>query len=239
MTPLRALIVDDEPLAREELRLLLEAAGGIKVLAECGNALEALPAVHRLKPDVLFLDIQMPRISGLELVGMLDPAQLPQIVFITAYDEYALRAFDEQALDYLLKPVDPARLQRTLQRLQQPATTSAVPDSLLTPLQSIPCSGHNRILLLPLAEVEYVFSDLAGNHVVTASREGTTELTLRTLEARSGLLRCHRQYLLNPAQIAEILLLDGGLAEVVTRSGRKVPVSRRFLRPLKEQLAIP
>ena len=239
MTPLRALIVDDEPLAREELRLLLEAAGGIEVLAECGNALEALPAVHRLKPDVLFLDIQMPRISGLELVGMLDPAQLPQIVFITAYDEYALRAFDEQALDYLLKPVDPARLQRTLQRLQQPATTSAVPDSLLTPLQSIPCSGHNRILLLPLSEVEYVFSDLAGNHVVTASREGTTELTLRTLEARSGLLRCHRQYLLNPAQIAEILLLDGGLAEVVTRSGRKVPVSRRFLRPLKEQLAIP
>ena len=239
MTPLRALIVDDEPLAREELRLLLEAAGGIEVLAECGNALEALPAVHRLKPDVLFLDIQMPRISGLELVGMLDPAQLPQIVFITAYDEYALRAFDEQALDYLLKPVDPARLQRTLQRLQQPATTSAVPDSLLTPLQSIPCSGHNRILLLPLAEVEYVFSDLAGNHVVTASREGTTELTLRTLEARSGLLRCHRQYLLNPAQIAEFLLLDGGLAEVVTRSGRKVPVSRRFLRPLKEQLAIP
>ncbi len=239
MTPLRALIVDDEPLAREELRLLLEAAGGIEVLAECGNALEALPAVHRLKPDVLFLDIQMPRISGLELVGMLDPAQLPQIVFITAYDEYALRAFDEQALDYLLKPVDPARLQRTLQRLQQPATPSAVPDSLLTPLQSIPCSGHNRILLLPLAEVEYVFSDLAGNHVVTASREGTTELTLRTLEARSGLLRCHRQYLLNPAQIAEILLLDGGLAEVVTRSGRKVPVSRRFLRPLKEQLAIP
>ena len=239
MTPLRALIVDDEPLAREELRLLLEAAGGIEVLAECGNALEALPAVHRLKPDVLFLDIQMPRISGLELVGMLDPAQLPQIVFISAYDEYALRAFDEQALDYLLKPVDPARLQRTLQRLQQPATPSAVPDSLLTPLQSIPCSGHNRILLLPLAEVEYVFSDLAGNHVVTASREGTTELTLRTLEARSGLLRCHRQYLLNPAQIAEILLLDGGLAEVVTRSGRKVPVSRRFLRPLKEQLAIP
>ena len=239
MTPLRALIVDDEPLAREELRLLLEAAGGIEVLAECGNALEALPAVHRLQPDVLFLDIQMPRISGLELVGMLDPARLPQIVFITAYDEYALRAFDEQALDYLLKPVDPARLQRTLQRLQQPAAPSAVPDSLLTPLQSIPCSGHNRILLLPLAEVEYVFSDLAGNHVVTASREGTTELTLRTLEARSGLLRCHRQYLLNPAQIAEILLLDGGLAEVVTRSGRKVPVSRRFLRPLKEQLAIP
>ena len=236
---LTALIVDDEPLAREELRLLLEAAGGIEVLAECGNALEALPAVHRLKPDVLFLDIQMPRISGLELVGMLDPAQLPQIVFITAYDEYALRAFDEQALDYLLKPVDPARLQRTLQRLQQPAAPSAVPDSLLTPLQSIPCSGHNRILLLPLAEVEYVHSDLTGNRVVAGERQGTTELTLRTLEEKSGFLRCHRQYLLNPAQIREILLLDGGLAEVVTCGGHKVPVSRRYLRPLKDQLAIP
>ena len=239
MTPLRALIVDDEPLAREELRLLLEAAGGIEVLAECGNALEALPAVHRLQPDVLFLDIQMPRISGLELVGMLDPAQLPQIVFITAYDEYALRAFDEQALDYLLKPVDPARLQRTLQRLQQPATTSAVPDSLLTPLQSIPCSGHNRILLLPLAEVEYVHSDLTGNRVVAGERQGTTELTLRTLEEKTGFVRCHRQYLLNPGQIREILLLDGGLAEVVTQGGHKVPVSRRYLKPLKELLEIP
>jgi two-component system LytT family response regulator len=107
------------------------------------------------------------------------------------------------------------------------------------PLRTIPCIGHNRILLLPLAEVEYVHSDLTGNRVVAGERQGTTELTLRTLEEKSGFLRCHRQYLLNPAQIREILLLDGGLAEVVTCGGHKVPVSRRYLRPLKDQLAIP
>jgi two-component system LytT family response regulator len=99
---LTALIVDDEPLAREELRLLLEQAGNIRLLGECAHAMEALPAIHRLKPDLLFLDIQMPRISGLELVSMLDPDLRPHIVFITAYDEFALRAFEENALDYLL-----------------------------------------------------------------------------------------------------------------------------------------
>jgi len=250
---LTALIVDDEPLAREELRLLLQASGRIEVLGECAHALEALPAIHRLKPDILFLDIQMPRISGLELVGMLDPQALPHIVFVTAFDEYALRAFEEHALDYLLKPVDPARLQRTLDRLLLlarrevmaleseggAAPGSGDPSVVAAPLRTIPCIGHNRILLLPLAEVEYVHSDLTGNRVVAGDRQGTTELTLRTLEEKSGFLRCHRQYLLNPAQIREILLLDGGLAEVVTCGGHKVPVSRRFLRPLKDQLAIP
>jgi two-component system, LytTR family, response regulator len=250
---LSALIVDDEPLAREELRLLLEASTGIEVVGECAHALEALPAIHRLKPDVLFLDIQMPRISGLELVSMLDPEQLPHIVFVTAFDEYALRAFEEHALDYLLKPVDPARLARTLARLQHLATRgersppgdtatdegSGDPGKVAAPLRSIPCMGHNRILLLPLAEVEYVHSDLSGNRVVAGERQGTTELTLRTLEEKSGFVRCHRQYLLNPALIVEILLLDGGLAEVVTRGGHRVPVSRRYLKLLKESLAIP
>jgi two-component system LytT family response regulator len=251
---LTALIVDDEPLAREELRLLLQASGCIEVLGESAHALEALPAIHRLKPDILFLDIQMPRISGLELVGMLDPQALPHIVFVTAFDEYALRAFEEHALDYLLKPVDPARLQRTLDRLlllahrESPvaereggaaAPGSGDPGLVAAPLRTIPCIGHNRILLLPLAEVEYVHSDLTGNRVVAGDRQGTTELTLRTLEEKSGFLRCHRQYLLNPAQIREILLLEGGLAEVVTCGGHKVPVSRRYLRPLKDQLAIP
>lgn len=237
---LTALLVDDEPLAREELRLLLEASGQIRVLGECAHALEALPAIHKLKPDVLFLDIQMPRISGLELVGMLDPAQLPQIVFITAYDEYALQAFEEHALDYLLKPVDPARLAKTLERLQRGHLPSA-PDltAVAAPLESIPCCGHNRIFLLPLAEVEFIHSELAGNQVVSAQRQGITELTLRTLEERTPFLRCHRQYLLNPGQIAEILLLEGGMAEVVTRGGHKVPVSRRYLKPLKERLTIP
>lgn len=236
---IKVLIVDDEPLAREELRLMLQAEPDLQIVAECGHAIEALPAIHQHKPDVLFLDIQMPRISGLELVGMLDPEQLPQIVFVTAYDEYALRAFEEQALDYLLKPVDPARLARTLARLRAGQGQSQRAQDWVPPLTQIPCVGHNRIRLLPITEVEFVHSDVAGNHVISQSMEGTTELTLRTLEERSGFLRCHRQYLVNPRCISEILLLEGGLAELLTQSGRKIPVSRRYLKPLKEYLAIP
>lgn len=247
---LTALLVDDEPLAREELRLLLEQAGNIRLLGECAHAIEALPVIHRLKPDLLFLDIQMPRISGLELVSMLDPALRPHIVFITAYDEFALRAFEENALDYLLKPVTAERMNRALERISRllsPISSKGElagqplpdPGRVAQPLRSIPCCGHNRILLLPLGEVEFIHSDLTGNRVVSAQQQGTTELTLRTLEEKTGFVRSHRQYLLNPGQIREILLLEGGLAEVVTQGGHRVPVSRRYLKPLKELLDIP
>ncbi len=116
---LKVLIVDDEPLARENLRILLETQPDIEIVGECGNAVEAIGAVHKLRPDVLFLDIQMPRISGLEMVGMLDPQHRPYIVFLTAFDEYAVKAFEEHAFDYLLKPIESARLEKTLFRLRQ------------------------------------------------------------------------------------------------------------------------
>lgn len=109
---LRVLIVDDEPLARENLRVLLQEQPDIEIVGECANAIEAIGAVHKLRPDVLFLDIQMPRISGLEMVGMLDPEHRPYIVFLTAFDEYAVKAFEEHAFDYLLKPIEEKRLEK-------------------------------------------------------------------------------------------------------------------------------
>ena len=105
---IRTLIVDDELYAREELALHLGQDPDIEILGQAANAIEALPLIQRLKPDVVFLDIQMPKLSGMELVAMLDP--LPRIVFVTAFDEYAIQAFEENAFDYLLKPVEPARL---------------------------------------------------------------------------------------------------------------------------------
>lgn len=110
---LRVLIVDDEPLARENLRVLLQEQSYIEVVGECANAIEGIGAVHKLRPDVVFLDIQMPRISGLEMVGMLDPEHRPYIVFLTAFDEYAVKAFEEHAFDYLLKPIEEKRLEKT------------------------------------------------------------------------------------------------------------------------------
>ena len=238
---LTALLVDDESPAREELREQLAASGEVQIVGECANAIEALAAIHRLRPDVVFLDIQMPRISGLELVGMIEPEILPHIVFVTAYDEFALRAFEEQAIDYLLKPVEPARLQRTLGRLKQfraePAAARVL--AVATPLRQIPCMGHNRVFLLPLDEVEIIHSDATGVQVIGSQQSGVTELSLKILETRTPFLRCHRQYLVNPDRIAELVFTDAGCAEIRTRGGKVAPVSRRHLREIKDYLALP
>jgi two-component system LytT family response regulator len=115
---LTALLIDDEVPSREELKALLATARDIEVVGECANAIEGLAAIHRLRPDVVFLDIQMPRVSGLEMVGMIEASALPQIVFVTAFEAHALQAFEEHAADYLLKPIDPQRLARTLDWLR-------------------------------------------------------------------------------------------------------------------------
>lgn len=237
---LSVLIIDDEALAREEMKALLAEHADVVVMGECANALEGLATIHRLRPDVVFLDIQMPRLSGLEMVGMIDPAAMPHIVFVTAYDEHALKAFEEHATDYLLKPVDPQRLGKTLGWLRSGAARSNLPSyAALTPaLRHVPCTGLNRIFLLRLDEIEFVHTELAGVQVVSAQRQGMTELTLKILQERTPLLRCHRQYLVNVDHIAEIELLDNGAADIVTRSGRRVPVSRRYLREVKDRLLI-
>ena len=236
---LNALIIDDEAPSREELRALLSTRPDIEVLDECANAIEGLAAIHRLRPDVVFLDIQMPRVSGLEMVSMIAPEAMPRIVFVTAYDEHALRAFEEHAADYLLKPIDPQRLARTLDWLHSdsPAQAGKIA-AIASPLQQIPCLALNRILLLPLAEVEFVRSELSGVHVICAGREGVSQLTLKLIEARTALIRCHRQYLVNPECIAEIRLLDNGGAEIISKSGKTIPVSRRYLREIKDRLLI-
>ncbi len=238
---LRVLIVDDEPLAREMLRSLLQEERDIEVVGECGNAIEGISAVHKLRPDVLFLDIQMPRISGLEMVGMLDPGNRPYVVFLTAFDEYAVQAFEEHAFDYLLKPIETQRLTKTLNRLRQDRGVQDV--SLLAenqqPLKFIPCTGHSRIWLLQMEEVAFVSSRMSGVYVTShEGKEGFTELTLRTLENRTPLVRCHRQYLVNMAFLKEIRLEDNGQAELLLRDGLTVPVSRRYLKNLKEALGL-
>ena len=237
---IKVLIVDDEPLARENLRVFLQEQSDIEIVGECSNAVEGIGAVHKLRPDVLFLDIQMPRISGLEMVGMLDPEHRPYIVFLTAFDEYAIKAFEEHAFDYLLKPIDEARLEKTLARLRQERSkqdVSLLPENQQA-LKFIPCTGHSRIYLLQMKDVAFVSSRMSGVYVTSHGKEGFTELTLRTLESRTPLLRCHRQYLVNLAHLQEIRLEDNGQAELILRNGLTVPVSRRYLKSLKEAIGL-
>lgn len=237
---LRALVIDDEPLAREELVELLQQTGRIEVVDQAGNAIHGLQKINALKPDVVFLDIEMPQVTGIELLSMLDPDTMPAVVFVTAYDQYALQAFEDNAFDYLLKPVDPTRLDKTVCRLVKKFSKPVVQQqdfSAITPeLEHLPCTGHNRIMLVPIADIEVAFSDLSGVSIQTSERTATSQLTLKVIEEKTHLIRCHRQYLVNPKSIREIKLLDQGLAEIVTQSGHHAPVSRRYLKVLKEKL---
>ena len=227
------LIVDDELFAREELADLLGQEHDIQIVGQCANAIEALQSITKEKPQLIFLDIQMPRISGMELIAMLDPNDMPKIVFVTAYDEFAVKAFDNHAFDYLLKPIDADRLSKTLTRVRKNLTPQAMDSITPKSLEHIPCYSGNKLKVIAIQDVEYVFSDLSGIHVASTKGKVHTQLTLKVFEEKTPLVRCHRQYLISPKAIAEIELLDTG-AEVTTHLGDKVPVSRRYLKSLKQ-----
>ncbi len=233
---IRALIVDDEFHAREEMEALLAETGAIEIIGTCGNSIDALKMVNRLRPDVLFLDIQMPVINGFELLNMINADIMPHVVFVTAYDRYSLKAFEEKTLDYLLKPVDGERLAKTIAKLQQTIQENRLPAYETEEIVRIPCLFGNRIKLIGMPEVEYITTGPAGVHVVTADHEYFTEVTLKVLEERSPLLRCHKQFLINIDSISEIILQEGGLAKIQTRSGKMLPVSRRYLKVIKKKL---
>jgi two-component system LytT family response regulator len=236
---LKALVIDDEQYAREELITLLNEQNevAIEVVASCNNAIEGLKKVNQLKPDLIFLDIQMPQINGIEMLAMLDVETMPKVVFVTAFDEYALQAFEDNAFDYILKPIEPSRLRKTLQRIK--CSTKVDDFQTLTgkPLSLIPCAGFNRYVLLKPSEIEIAYSDQSGVHIICdqAKNANSCSLSLKVLEEKTELLRCHRQYLINPNAIREIRLLDNALAEIVTSSGAIAPVSRRYLKMLKDR----
>ena len=235
---IRAVVVDDEVHAREELALLLGQVGGVTVVGAAGDAVEGLSAVRRERPDALFLDVQMPALTGFDLLAMLDPEELPPVVFVTAHDEFAVRAFEACAVDYLLKPVELERLARCVERLRR-GLTPHPPEALAPPLRRIPCLAGKAIKLVDVADVQLVRSSEAGVYVVNVRGEHFfTELTLRVLEERVGLVRCHKQHLVNADAVDQLEPGEDEGATVRTRSGLSVPVSRRFLPALKARLGL-
>jgi two-component system LytT family response regulator len=228
---MRILIVDDERPARDKLHRLLAQEADVTALAEARDGIEALEQIDAFKPDVLFLDIQMPEVSGIELAASL-PAPAPLIVFATAFDQYAIRAFDANAIDYLLKPYDQARLQRALERVRQ---------RLRTP-QPVPAfdSGHvvSQLLIaergvtrvVKLDQVQWI--ETADNYVVlhTANEAPLMRQTLAGLLDKLGarFVRCHRRAAVQLDWIESVVALDKGDCELVLRGGARVPCSRQY-----------
>lgn len=242
---MKILIVDDEPPARAKLRRLLSALPGVEVVGEAGDGAAALALAERLRPDAVLLDIQMPGLSGLELALALPPQML--CVFCTAFDQYALRAFDLNAVDYLLKPFTPERLAETVERLRLRGARQTPSDkprlALLSALQQLqPLAGHwwvparagggAGLVKLALAEVEWVAA--ADNyielHSATASHLDRHTLAdfLAHPAVQGRFLRVHRSHAVNPAHIQGLASLARGEAELTLRSGAKLRVSRAY-----------
>jgi len=235
---IKAVIIDDEPNARHELEKQLLKTEQFEILGQCGNAVEGVKLVNRLRPEVIFLDIQMPVIGGFEMLSMIDDDIMPHVVFVTAYDEFAVRAFEEKTLDYLLKPIRSERLEKTVEKLREQLRSRSAPDYTTEPLTRIPCIKGGNIKLVAPEAVEYVYTDQSGVHLLVGGELFNTDLTLKVLEERTALLRCHRQCLVNIHQVDQIIPGESGCADIKTTSGRMVPVSRRHLKNIKKLVGI-
>jgi two-component system LytT family response regulator len=235
---MRAMIVDDELYARRSLETMLVATEQFEIVSVCANAVEALQSINRASPDVLFLDVQMPKVNGFQLLSMISPEHMPKVVFVTAFDEFAIQAFEESAVDYLLKPVLRERLSSTVEKLRRVVHDREPHLYEGPPIERIPCTGPNCIRLVSVEEVEHVRCSAAGVYVVTPKGEFLTELTMQVLENKTQLVRCHRQYLVDPRQIEVIVRPEPRAAVLKMKSGQEVPVSRRYFAGLKQRLGL-
>jgi DNA-binding LytR/AlgR family response regulator len=252
----RAVLVDDEQLARDELGFLLGQVGGVEVVGQASNGVEALAALDRFQPDLVFLDVQMPGLTGFEVARrMVDTHNAPQVIFVTAYDQYAIEAFEVNAVDYLLKPVDLARLEMAVQRARGRIATGWPLNEQLEKIvelvterqkrrERVAIKVDDRFLLIQADEILY--ASLAGDSItiVTGQHAGTSNYrTLDELQARldPGVFwRVHRSHLVNINKIKEIVpwFSRNYILRMKDAKATEIPVSRTQTRRLREYLKL-
>ncbi len=234
---LKALVVDDEAPARSELRYLLEEAGGVEVVGEASNASEALQLIKAIPYDVVFLDIDMPGLSGVELAEVLtDLDRQPAIIFVTAHSEHAVKAFEVAATDYLVKPVEVARLRAAIGRLAPAEETTAR-------IERIPVEKAGKKLLLQVEDILYIMAKDDYSYMHTEGERYLSTISLAQLERKlepSGFWRVHRRYLVNLGKVKEVVPMYGGtlLLTLTDADATQVPVSRRRVPSLKKVLGL-
>lgn len=254
MNKIRAFVVDDEPPARRRLLELLERDPDIEIAGEFSGAPEALEAIAREKPDLLFLDVQMPGRGGFELLDEIAPERRPITVFVTAYDAYALKAFEVRALDYLLKPFSDERFEATLARARERIRArerEALGETLLSLVEAradreekpyvsrLVVKNRGRVLFLDVRDVEWI--EAAGVYVAVheGGREHLVRESLASLEARldpSRFARIHRKAIVSLDRVTELRIDEGGSCRVVLRDGTNLPLSRRQRDALEARL---
>lgn len=246
---IHAVVADDEVLARQKLRQLLNDDRDVEVVGECATALETIELVRATHPELLFLDIHMPGMDGFDvmaaLVGRAD-APAPRVIFTTAYDQYAVRAFEVNAVDYLLKPFTHERLRTAVQRVREQTLTRQQQGGGGGQSQAagiytnrIIFKSRGRILFLPVTDIRWIGAE--GNYVrlCTASETHLLRETMAHLESRldpRGFLRVHRSFIVNLKYVKEVRREGGGESVVVLDSGQKVALGRSYRAYLNEQL---
>lgn len=256
---MRALIVDDEPHAREGIRLRLKEHGEVEIVGECSSGEEAVRAIEQLKPDLLFLDIQMPEMNGFEILRKVSVDPVPIVVFVTAYDKYAVKAFEFHALDYLLKPIEDERFDETVRlalsqfnhrnlegyakKLRQmvddyldgsgnvPGVARETFESSASYLERIAVKTHDRIQMLPVAEIDWIESGGDYVYLHTETQKRIIRQTMTSLEAKidpKKFVRIHRSTIVNIDSIKSLRPNEHGDYDVYLKSGEKLKLSRSF-----------
>ena len=246
---IRTIIADDEELARRGLRALSQRCEELELVCECRNGREAVEAIHRHRPDLVFLDVQMPGKTGFDVISAITDGPRPHVVFVTAYDKFALRAFEVHALDYLLKPVNEERFDAAVERVREAmshATDSAMlqrfsqaaaelqvaaSPSMATAMDRLPIKANGRIIILRLSEIDWIEAD--GDYVSIHARGKSWLMreTIAAVELRlalSGFVRIHRSTLVNAEQVKELRPRDKGEYTVVLNDGTELKLTRNY-----------
>jgi two-component system LytT family response regulator len=251
-TPVRVLIVDDEPLAREKIRRMVEDDPEMEVIGECVNGREAVTAVQSLLPDLMLLDVEMPAFDGFAVLEALKSSHLPLVIFITAFDHYAVRAFKVHALDYLLKPFDRERFVAAIEHAKahlRQARTEHLNQRLLDLLKQMETGSKHlerifiktdgRVFFLQTADIDWIEAE--GNYVKlhTASKPYLLRESISSLEAQldpKGFARIHRSTIVNLCRIKELQSWSHGEYRVILHDGTKLMLSRNYRDALQEIL---
>jgi len=266
--PLRVLIVDDEPLARQRIADMLRTERGMEIIGEIDNGVEAIGAIRSLHPDLVFLDVQMPSKSGLEVVRDVGVDSMPLTIFVTAYDTHALEAFDVAAVDYLVKPFDDERFEQALQRarrmselrevdklrsrllsvLQGERATDqeAVPSPPPTQqrgeyLERIPVEMRGKVRVVPVSEIEFIVASGPYAELFSGDRKYVIREAMQNLEEKldpNVFIRTHRSVIVRLDLIETLHKGAGGDYEVQLKSGRRLRVSRSRLEALEKKLGL-
>ena len=254
--PISCIIVDDEQPALEELHFLLSSLADVKIIGQGHNGVEAIKLVEELEPDLLFLDIEMPGLNGFKVVEQLSKKDvLPQVIFVTAYDQYAVKAFDIHAMDYILKPIERTRLEKAVQRVKKQLESESKMSgqlqnliSLMAPPEHKPkkskllVKDKNRNLLVDSEDL--IYASVSGSVVQVATHDLTGETNFRTLEELQANLdpeifwRVHRSYLVNINKIKEVVPWFNRTLQLKMgdRKETEIPVSRSHSKRLKDYL---